>query len=194
MGRGSAAAKNGKVVSAMSALGPKSSMVPPAVSPGDNSGRRGSTRGQNSGAKAVVAELPKGDSVMKRKRNLESSLAVVPLAPVGVPAIDKRVTPMDLVVSSDGVQAVLAAIVEQEALSISLPVAAHTTNPCTLPLQEEVVNETATNGNEQMCKQRPSQPTPSHIIAHHRTSSHCHAVQCNPSHPSPHPSLHPHHM
>ena len=152
-------------------------MVPIAESPGDGSSRRGSTRGQNSGAKAVVAELPKGDSVMKRKRNLESSLAVVPLAPVGVPAIDKRVTPMDLVVSSDGVQAVLAAIVEQEALSISLPVAAHTTNPCTLPLQEEVVNETATNGNEQMCKQRPSQPTPSHIIAHHRTSSHCHAVQ-----------------
>ena len=186
MVRGSAKNGQGKVVSSMSALGPRSSMAPIAESPGDGPTRRG-TRGQlSANAKAVGTELPKGAPV--RKRNLDSSLAEVPLEPVGVPAIGERVTPMVLVESSDGVQAVLAAIAMQEALSISLPVAAHTTNPCTLPLQEEVVNETDTNGNEQMCKQRPSQPTPSHIIAHLRI-----AMQCSATHltrPSTRPSTH----
>ena len=126
------------MVSAMSALGPKSSMVPPEVSPGDSSARRGSTRGQlSAGAKAVGTELPKGAPVRNGKRNLDSSLAGVPLEPM-VSAVGGGVTPMDLVDSSADVEAVLAAIDEQEALSISLPVAAHTTNPCTLPLQEVV--------------------------------------------------------
>ena len=187
MGRGSA---KQKVVSATSGLGPKSSMVPIAESPGDGSSRRGSTRGQNSGAKAVVAELPKGDSVMKRKRNLESSLAVVPLAPM-VSAAGGGVTPTNLVGSSAEVEAALATIAEQEAPSISIPVAAHNTNPCTLPLQADGGDGAHADGEEHTCKQRPSQPTRSHIIAHHRTSSRCNAVQCNTS---PHPSLHPHHM
>ena len=92
----------------MSALGPRSSMAPIAESPGDGPTRRG-TRGQlSANAKAVGTELPKGAPV--RKRNLDSSLAEVPLEPVGVPAIDKRVTPMDLVDSSGGVQAAMCPV------------------------------------------------------------------------------------
>jgi len=124
MVRGSAAAKNGKVVSEMSALGPKSSLITIADSPGDRASRRGSTRGQNSADKPVVAEVPKGAPVRSGKRNLESSLAVVPLVP-NVPATGDGVPPGVLVDSSAAVGAALATIDEQEALSISLPVAAH---------------------------------------------------------------------
>jgi hypothetical protein len=186
MGRGSA---KQKVVSGMGALGPKSSMLLPEVSPGDNSGRRGSTRGQNSGARAVGPELPKGASGTSRKRGLDASLAEVPLGPVDSAIGDGD--PMDLVESSSGVEAALAAIDEQEAPSISIPVAAHNTNPCTLPLQADGGKGAHADGEEHTCKQRPSQPTRSHIIPHHRTSSRCNAVQRNTS---PHPSLHPHHM
>ena len=172
MGRGSA---KQKVVSATSGVGLKSSMVPPELSPGADSARRG-TRGQlSAGAKAVGTELPKGASVRNGKINLDSSLAEVPLEP-RVSGVGGGVTHMNLVDSSADVEAALATINEQEALSISLPVAAHTTNPCTLPLQEVVANVPDTNGAEQMCKQRPPQPTRSHIIPHHRTSSHCNAV------------------
>ena len=120
-----------KVVSATSALGPKSSMVPPAASPGDSSSRRG-TRAQNSGARAVGDALPQGASGTSRKRGLDASLAEVPLGPVDSAIGDGD--PMDLVESSSGVEAALAAIDEQEALCTPLPVAAHTTKPCTRPM------------------------------------------------------------
>jgi hypothetical protein len=165
-------------------------MQPVEVSPGGDSARRSMRAQLSGGAKAVGTELPKGASVMNRKRNSDPSLAEVPREPM-VSAAGGGVTPMNLVGSSADVVAVLATIEEQEAPSISIPVAAHNTNPCTLPLQADGGDGAHADGEEHTCKQRPSQPTRSHIIAHHRTSSRCNAVQCNTS---PHPSLHPHHM